>query len=311
MRIDDDPKSRRRRRWPALAAAVWIRASGATLFAQEVAPPASRTTTAADKSRFNLFNPTPRDAMREMHTDRPDVTESPYTVDAGHLQFELSFFDYVYDDDDGVQTNAFGVLPANIKVGLLNNVDIQFIFTPYEHDRFRAAGRNETSSGFGDDTEIRLKTNLWGNDGGDSTFGDTAFGVMPFIKFPTGTDGLSNDRVEGGLILPLAFSLPGDWDVGVMAEFDFDHDDTSDGYGVNFVHTLTADHDVPGVKNLRFYVEYVGVAPHETSETYQAIASGGFTYQLTSDWTLDCGGTAGVSKSADDFSVFVGTSFRF
>ena len=34
-----------------------------------------------DKSQFNLFNPTPAALMRAMSTDRPDTTESAYTVD--------------------------------------------------------------------------------------------------------------------------------------------------------------------------------------------------------------------------------------
>ncbi len=41
---------------------------------------------APDKSGYDLFHPTPRDLMREMSTDRPDQTESPYTVYAGHFQ---------------------------------------------------------------------------------------------------------------------------------------------------------------------------------------------------------------------------------
>ena len=44
---------------------------------------------APDKSHYHLFNPTPRELMREFNTDRPDKTESPYTVDAGHFQFEM------------------------------------------------------------------------------------------------------------------------------------------------------------------------------------------------------------------------------
>src|SRR5512140_1526866 len=42
-----------------------------------------------DKSGYNLFHPTPHDLMRELTPDRPDKTESPYTVDAGHLQLEM------------------------------------------------------------------------------------------------------------------------------------------------------------------------------------------------------------------------------
>ena len=39
-----------------------------------------------DKSVYHLFNPVPREYLRGMNTDRPDQTESPYTVDAGHFR---------------------------------------------------------------------------------------------------------------------------------------------------------------------------------------------------------------------------------
>src|SRR5688572_24625349 len=99
--------------------------------AEDGAPRPEQPTAAADKSRFTLFNPTPRQLMRDMSTDRPDTTESPYTVDAGHVQFELSLVDYAFNDDEGVQSDALSLLPSNVKVGLLNNVDLQLVFTPY------------------------------------------------------------------------------------------------------------------------------------------------------------------------------------
>ena len=78
---------------------VGARACVVALVVVVVAPAAqAQTRMAADKSHYHLFNPTPRGQMRELSADRPDVTESPYTVDAGHVQLEMSFVDYVYDD---------------------------------------------------------------------------------------------------------------------------------------------------------------------------------------------------------------------
>ena len=37
---------------------------------------------------YNLFHPVPKNEMKEMATDRPDVTESAYTVAPGHFQIE-------------------------------------------------------------------------------------------------------------------------------------------------------------------------------------------------------------------------------
>src|SRR5688500_4882093 len=76
---------------------------------------------AADKSRYSLFDPTPPEMMRELSTDRPDVTESPYTVDAGHFQVELSLIEYTRDEDQGAELDEWVVMPSNLKVGLLNN----------------------------------------------------------------------------------------------------------------------------------------------------------------------------------------------
>lgn len=171
----------------------------------------------ADKSAYNLFNPTPVALLRELSTDRPDKTESPYTVDAGHIQLEADFANYTGDHDNGVETDAFNVAPFNFKIGLLNNVDVQIVFDSYIHERVRdrAARTTETTSGVGDLT-TRLKINLWGNDGGK-----TAFAIMPFVKAPTNSHGLGNNAVEGGVILPLAVELPGGFGLGLMTEFDF------------------------------------------------------------------------------------------
>ena len=44
----------------------------------------------ADKSAYSILNPTPDRLLRDMTTDRPDTTESPFTVDAGRMQVETN-----------------------------------------------------------------------------------------------------------------------------------------------------------------------------------------------------------------------------
>src|SRR5678809_1276965 len=92
---------------------------------------ASETGELPDKSAFNLFNPVPENLMRELAPDRPDQTESPYTVDAGHFQLEMDLVSYTHDHDRSgggdVRTDAWSVAPLNLKLGLLNQVDIQFL----------------------------------------------------------------------------------------------------------------------------------------------------------------------------------------
>src|SRR3954465_11552153 len=91
----------------------------------------SMASAGGNKSEFNLFNPTPPDLMRELNTDRPDKTESPYTVDAGHVQVEMDLASYSYDRNnpqhEARRVQRLDILNTNFKIGLLNNLDFQLI----------------------------------------------------------------------------------------------------------------------------------------------------------------------------------------
>ena len=83
----------------------------------------AQETPTPDKSGYNLFNPTPDDYMREMSPDRPDKTDSPITVDAGHFQLEMDFANLTYDapnsERGNVKSEDYQIAPMNLKVGVL------------------------------------------------------------------------------------------------------------------------------------------------------------------------------------------------
>jgi hypothetical protein len=253
---------------------------------------------AADKSHYHLFHPTPPPLMRGLSADRPDVTESPYTVDAGHVQVELSFVEYTRDQT-GPDTEATTVLPFNVKFGLLNNLDVQLVLDPYV--RLRGGGDGGHADGFGD-TQLRLKWNLWGNDGGD-----TALAVMPFVQFPTGADGVGAERVEGGVIVPFAVGLTERLGLGLMAEVDFRYEPGDGDYFAEFVHTASLGCDL--TEAVGAYVEYVGLQPSDGGE-YLASVGTGLTLAASDDVQFDLGVNVGLTDEADDFVVFSGVTFR-
>ena len=280
--------------------------SGLVLLLIEISSGIAQAATTIDKSQYHLLNPTPREEMRDMSTDRPDKTESPYTVDAGHYQIEMSFADYTYDhrnlEHSDERIDNFSVAPINLKVGLLNNVDIQLIIAPYIRERSAGDEEKEVKSGFGD-IQSRLKVNLWGNDEGS-----TAFAVMPFIKFPTSTGMLGNDAVEGGIIIPLAVSLPADWGLGLMTEFDFNRNSEKDYY-TDFINTITLDHDIVG--HLDGYVEFFSSVNCEDDSPWVGTVDVGLTFAVSENIQLDSGVNIGVTRSADDFNPFWGCSIRY
>ena len=237
-------------------------------------------------------------AGRPLHTDRPDVTESPYTVEAGRFQAELSFVEHTR----GAGTDGLTVLPIYLKVGLRDDLDLQLVLNPYQSIRARGREAPMRSSGLGD-TELRAKLNLWGDDGGR-----TAFGVMPFVRFPTAAEGVGDPHLAGGLIFPLALQdLPGGFDLGTMAEFDISREDGSSR--VSFLHSVTCGHELLNPK-LGGYVEYVGVAPLHGGQPYLAYLDVGATYAVNLDLQLDAGINVGLSRGTDDLTLFAGVSFR-
>ena len=255
-----------------------------------------------DKSQYHLFNPAPRELMREMSTDRPDTTESPYSVDAGHFQVEMSVFDYSRDRADGLRVDTWTLGAVNLKAGLTERVDFQVVVDAYTEERTRVGEVDHTLSGFSD-VILRLKTNLWGNEGNR-----TALAIMPYLKIPTDSH-LSNGRCEGGVILPFATSLTERVGLGLMLEADFVHDETNGGYDVEWLHSAVVGFDL--TKDLGCFVEYVGVASPEAGFDYQASFHVGFTFAVSNNLVLDTGIRIGLNEAAEDVGVFAGLSIRF
>lgn len=243
----------------------------------------------------SLLNPTPTIDRRELSADRPDVTESPYTVDAGAVQIELSFFDYAKSGG----TDTWTLAPSNIKVGLLDDVDIHFVLDPYVSSR----GDGEDADGFGD-TQVRLKINLWGNHGGP-----TALAIMPFIQIPTASDGLGHNHVEGGVILPFATDLAEGVGLGLMLEADFVYDDAKDNYETQLVATAALGFDL--TDSIGAYTEIIGSTGADGDSPDIAILGLGATYLVTANLQLDAGINIGLSDDADDIGVFSGMTVRF
>ena len=261
-----------------------------------------------DKSNYHLFNPTPPALMREMATDRPDKTESPYTVDAGHFQIEMDLATFTYDKHnsarDGTLVRTWNIAPMNLKVGLLNNVDAQFIIQLHTRVRTSDPAASVTRRRGFNDFITRVKFNFWGNDGGD-----TAFGLMPYMKLPTNQDQLGNRSVEGGLIAPFAMELPAGWSLGAMPQIDFMRDTRSSGHHPELVTTISFGHDIVG--DLAGYAEFFQSLSLERGAPWVATVDFGLTYALTKNLQLDAGINIGVTRAADDFNPFVGVSWRF
>lgn len=228
--------------------------------------------------------------LRDLAADRPDATESPITVDKGHWQIETSAVDYAKDFDFQAWTWA----ETNLKYGVTDAMDIQFVFAPYIEENTGGEIVDGTS-----DLTVRLKYNLWGNDGGKS-----ALALFPYVKAPLGGS-LSNDEWEGGLILPYAYEINDKWGFGCQLEWEYIYNESKDGYDSNLLHTAVLGYGIDDRWGI--YLEYLGI----TGSDYQAHASGGITYAVTELFQLDLGAVAGLNDAATDFNTFTGFTVKF
>ncbi|MGH2649165.1 MAG: transporter [Ginsengibacter sp.] len=267
---------------------IFLFISNTPIYAQQVQD--------SSKRRDNLFHPTPKKFMRDFATDRPDVTESAYTVDAGHFQLETDLFKTERYHLNGTKTFNNSYNAANLKLGITQTLDVQVVVNTLSVSKFKNGNYTSNESGFGGFT-LRTKKNLWGNDNGKS-----ALSVLPFIDIPT----TAGRKVSGGIVFPFALALPHDWDFGSQIETDFERNETGKNYHLNFLASVTTSHSL--LKDMDFFVEGVITKDGETS-TYEYFINGGPVYSLSGNVNIDCGVYYGLKKISSK-TYFIGLSFR-
>lgn len=244
--------------------------------------------------------------MRPLITDRPSLTEGPYTVDPGHFQIESDIANWTHDSDSsGLVSETTKLASVNLKTGLLRSLDLHLILDSYVRNRAEdpGLGSSDRASGLGDLT-VRLKKNFWGNDSGD-----TAFGVIPYLKVPTAGRGVGNGAIEGGLLFPFAIKLPGDFDLGLQTRLDCLRNDGRSGHHLESVNSVVLGHSIIGP--LSGYVEFFTIHSFESDAPWQGLVDFGLTYLLTEDIQVDAGCNFGATSSAPDLNPFLGLSWRF
>jgi len=240
--------------------------------------------------------------LRELSTDRPDQTESPYSVDAGHLQIESEPFSYAITREAGVTLREIHVMNMNVRFGLSSAVDAQLVLLPLMMVRAEVAGATTSHTGFGD-TALRAKINLVGNDGGDF-----ALGLLPFVVLPTAShETLGAGKPEFGFAVPVGIALPAEFALGLMPEIDVVAGETH-AYAVELTQTATVSHALVG--ELGAFVEGASVLSFEDETAASLELHGGLTYGIGADIQLDAGAFGTLIGEGEDLRVFAGFTFR-
>ena len=241
--------------------------------------------------------------MRSLSTDRSPKANSPYTVDAGHFQYETDLVVYGTGETGGVRTTSWTAPDPTFKLGLTNTVDAEVQVTPYQQVTTPAAGVSMRVSGWGD-TVARLKANLLGDDGGP-----VAVALLPYVKIPTARRGLGNGSVEGGLILPISLSVPAGFTVVVMPEVDALKDATGAGHHAAFDFLVNVSH--PLTRCWTLYSEVFTTQSTQASDKPVYTWDEALTFAITPSLQLDFGANFALNDAPPRIQTYAGLSQRF
>ena len=285
----------------ALAIALMPMISSIPAFAADNAP-------APDKSQYSLFNPVPDDQMRSFSTDRPTKSDSPYTVDAGHFQYEADIVNWIYDRNNTSQTTVSNVLVGDpvLKAGLTNRTDLEVGLAPININQSnnRPAGTQVTYAGFGD-IYTRVKFNVLGNDGGDY-----ALAIVPYVKAPTANHHIGNTHWEGGGYVPFIAALPSDWTLNITSEMDLLENASLDGTHTNFSNLINFSHPFFD-PSLTGYVEFWSDVNNDVGAQTQYTGDLALSWVVKDNLQLDVGVNIGLNKASNDVQPYLGISQRF
>jgi hypothetical protein len=237
--------------------------------------------------------------LRDLTTDRPDTTESPFTIDAGHVQIETTILGYTRNRGESGQQGSgqWDVAATNVRIGLTDRFEIDLGWQPYGS---RSAAGADRIDGTGD-VVVRAKFNVWGNDGGSS-----ALAILPFVIIPTdrGT-AISGADVAFGALVPLALEIDDRFSLGLNAGLVVARSGAGESYDVAV--PLTASLAVSWSQDIGTYYEVAAELASQTSVTLNT----GLTWRLIPSLQLDAGLNIGITSSAPSYQPFVGFSVRF
>ncbi|GAB3587897.1 transporter [Hymenobacter daeguensis] len=257
-----------------------------------------------DSAHFSWRKPVPRNRLRELQPDRPGITESPFTVDAGHAQVEvdaLRLSNSGSGNDD--QRRELHLAYTMFKLGLSRRTDVQLEVPLYSIEKQRTTGTSdwqERTAGFGDVT-VRVKHNFLGDDQN----GSLAMAVIGYVRLPSGGS-TGSGGAEYGVVLPIDLELSDNLNLEAQLETDLSYDRDQAQRFVRLMPSAALEWDF--AKKVGVVIE--GVTQWNTEQRrWQASTNLAPIFKVTDNLQLDLGTHLALNRLSDH-EYFVGFTFR-
>ena len=257
-----------------------------------------------DSAHFSWRKPVPRNRLRELQPDRPGITESPFTVDAGHVQIEMDALRLINGGSGNEdRSREWHLAYTMLKLGLSRRTDVQLEVPLYSVAKQRPAGTDdwqERHAGFGDVT-LRVKHNFVGDDQ-DGSF---AMSVIGYVRLPSG-GAVGEGGAEYGLVLPLDVELSKHANLEAQLETDLNYDRETASRYVRLMPSMALEYDL----NDRFGFVTEVVAQWNTEQRrWQSSANIAPLIKVNPNLQLDFGTHLALNRLSDH-EYFLGFTLR-
>lgn len=244
------------------------------------------------------------DASTPICTDRPTKANSTCTVPSGSFQIETDIANTVHDRQGASTTDTTYLINPTLKYGLGSRSDVQVNWSPHirVETRDHMTGERTHTNGSGD-LVVRVKTRLFETD-------TASVAIIPFIKAPTASHGLSNDRWEGGLAMPIGIPLPGGFSLTLGPELDVLADADGAGHHGALINLVNVAHPLGSKMTVAFEV-WDSINRDPSGTVRQRSADVALTYLVGPALQLDVGANIGLNHETPDRQIYLGVSTRF
>lgn len=236
-------------------------------------------------------------------TDRPTNGNSACTVPTGMVQIEADLFNWTANQANGGRVDSIAFTNPVLKYGLTDNSDLQVNWSPYVRVRSRdAAGLVAIDDGVGDVT-LRYKRRL--TDPADTL----QIAVLPFVKVPTAPGSIGNVKVEGGIAIPINYSVPGGWTFTLGPQFNVIADTDGSGYRTGLTGLVNVAKSLGAVTLAGELWTQQDFTSAGTIDQYSADAA--VVWLARSNLQFDIGANFGLNRNTPDVVSYIGVSTRF
>ena len=218
--------------------------------------------------------------MAQIDADRPDHTESAYTVPQGALQIESGIQIGVEESDDISIRHM--LLPSTLfRYGVVKGMELRL-----EHNFETIKSGDQKSEGFSD-LKIGTKINLLSSE-------KTAIAFLTHVVIPTGSMGFTNDTWGTSSIIAVAHDLTEHMELGYNIGYDYM------GYGSgDLTYSLVLGIDLND--KVGIYVEPYGEI-NDLKEHF-ANANAGVMYLVNNNLQLDLSFGTGINYNMNYMAV--------